>query len=200
MPIINIDDLWDDYAAKLETAMLENIRAIAEKWTATLATLTGLVSIGTLFGANDAFDALQEPWKTLFAISLLIALLCTVVSLFYGALASQGFPESGIPFTGTNIKVAVLKRSNTARTQLTNSRNVVIPALAFAFVASAILLFGRTASQKGLLYGESASGEVICGSVIILPDKTIGIDSVGKQQTLVRAKNLMPIDYCPENK
>ena len=200
MPI-NHDKEWDAQALKLELGMLENIRASAEKWTTTLGTLTGLVSIGTLLGSGSAFDKLAEPMRWLFALALCVALLTALVAIYLGALASQGFPNIA-QYTGYDIRRATMQKTEAAADWLIRSRQWVTPALISALVASGILLFGRAASPTvpSSVVATLPSGNIVCGPLIAMANGTMTIDSAGKNFNLKGAKNLVPIDHCPEKK
>lgn len=175
---------WQEAADDAATGALGSLRASAEKWSSTLATLLALG--GTVFvlkGPATLAEVPNEAWRIVIFIGMAVSGLLAGIAVLLAAMAAQG----STPKLFTNWNGPTLERETTIRTekaalQLRAARCLGMLAAVVVFVAGAIgVWFGVTPNaspqsvvvvvKSGAIYcgelAKSSNGEVTVGGVSV---------------------------------
>ena len=89
-PLSPADREADIWAEELTRERLSRIRSLGEKWSATVATLTGLLGAGSILASDQAIRALVPVWRVAYGVLAGAALTSAVLATIAAAYAAQG--------------------------------------------------------------------------------------------------------------
>jgi hypothetical protein len=199
-PVYDKDDLqWDKEAAELRHKALENVRARAVKWEATVATLLGLFSTVAIVTGPESIDKVTTWWIRWSALVLiLIAGIAAGTAIFFAARAAQGpDPKLFDDLDGETLEVLTLDRVDQAVDDTKRSRRAAFLAAGLLFTTG-LLVAGEAAYAAGQSPGGSSvvvvdeSGNLTCGK---LAADSNGATTVAGR-SLSRAKQVIPVTRC----
>ena len=80
----------DAWAEQLVRERLPRIRTLGEKWSATIATLTGLLGAGSVLSSDQAVRSLAPGWRVGYGALVVAALVAAVFATICAATVAQG--------------------------------------------------------------------------------------------------------------
>jgi hypothetical protein len=198
-----IEEKWGEQAVKLEVGMVESIRASAEKWGASISTLTALVGASTVFGSGEAIAKLSDEAQRWVWAGFAVATVSAVVAVYLAAIAAQGVPKLQT-YDAQNVYEASLTKSEQAAGWLWWSRLLIFPAMLGFGVAASFLTFGETkeeAKKPALHIAFFANKDAICGPFSTMPSKTdVGL-KVGETVVSIQgAVSVLEVKACSDSK
>jgi hypothetical protein len=161
------DRKWAEKAQELEFTASDRVKASAEKWVTSIASLTGVFGIITLIKAPEDISTLTFGWKVGVGVALLIAVTCASLSIYFGALAAQGIPRSNW-LSAAAVRRGSIAAAEQASKRLHTSRVLVVPAVILLATAVAFTWFGDreiASNTPTTVLAVQKSGVVICGTL-----------------------------------
>lgn len=199
------DARWQRRAEQQYLAQLPSIQASAEKWGATLATLTGLFSAAILVKGPSELEKLSDPARWLVIGAAVIGVLCAALATGLAALAAQGTPVKAIP-NATVTREVDRREADQAATYLKWSRWLAIPAV-LGILSSILLTWVLTpAVDKAGASGDTMvvvrrDGTVMCGELRTDAAGNVGL-AVGKDKKQLvpvgPVQSITPASSCPQ--
>lgn len=161
---------WERKAERLEGEDLASARATGEKWTATVSSLTGVLSIVALIKGPEDVSKLPTWGERVVIGSVGLAVSLAVVAIILGALAAYGLPRQLRPLGGP-LRREQAREARKARQFVAGSVASAVGAV--IFLAAAIgVTWGATpedpvAPPEVLAVGEDNAGRSIrvCGEL-----------------------------------
>jgi len=146
----------------MELSAVDRVKTAAEKWGASITTITGVFGIITLIKGPEDISNLTSGNKMVVGIALLVALVTAVTSIFLAALAAQGIPHD-IWLTGAQARRDSRNVVKKASAFLAVSRFLVIPAVLGMGAAIGLTWYGDRVAEKAA----SVGGELgtLCGEL-----------------------------------
>lgn len=192
--------MWQNRLEHDQLAALPNIRASAEKWAGTIASLTGVFGIAAFVKGRDDIYELTEGARNGVVGLVVLALIAAFVAIFFAALAAQGTPKK--TFSGTpNYKDLYSSEVDTAARQLRNSRIATIVATALLAGAIGFMWFGPTAKSDSTTRAVivQRSGATVCGIVTTQADGALAFASStgGAAAPLTDVASFTTVEKCP---
>ena len=195
---------WDERARKLEFEQLSAIRGQAEKWSGSVAAITGLFGIALVFEGSDRFRELDVAWAIIALLFTAAAVLAAVAATWTAAIAAQGRRKWVRFATGR-----LLRRWDRVFTRDAHDRLVVssrATALAVLFTALAVAVLWRGPDEVEDPPGSSAvvvqtSGAVQCGELVGEAGGTVRLRPQGAEEddplvTLRGVASVVPVEAC----
>ena len=175
-PATAFDLAWQEQADSLEVRTLPNLRQAAQKWAATVGSLTGLLAITAFVkGPSDLakvtgslqLTVLDITWRTVIGLLLASALSAASASIVLAALAAQGSP-SEFRFTGEELRRRYRTESKRAAAQLKWSRILAIASVPLLSAALAVLWLAspKAPSSPSPALVTTLSGATYCGELL----------------------------------
>jgi hypothetical protein len=133
------DAKWEERAEELSFDALPNVRATAEKWAGTIATVLAIFGIVTLVkGPQDVTKVEGSFWlaanETWTIVLLGIAVACAVLATLLAASAAYGQPAD-FRFVGEEVRRLYREEARSAASKLRTSRRLAVAAVIFLAVA-----------------------------------------------------------------
>lgn len=172
-PATVTDATWQRRAEELQFSALPAIRATAEKWAATVGSLTGIFAIAAIIkGPSDITAvrgslkllAFRLPWSAAAGILVGAALACASMAIVLASMAAQGTPRR-FRFTGTELRRLYPTETIRAACQLRASRILAITAIPLLGLAIGIVWYATPAERPaGSVLITTKAGAVVCGT------------------------------------
>ena len=195
---------WDERARELEFEQLSSIRSQAEKWSGSVAAITGLFGIALIFEGSDRFRELDLAWAVIALLLTAAAVLAAVAATWTAAIAAQG-RRTWVPFATGRL----LRRWDRVFARDAHDRLVVssrATALAVLFTALAVAVLWRGPDEVEDAAGSSAvvvqaSGAVQCGELVGEAGGTVRLRPQGAEEddelvTLRGVASVVPVEAC----
>jgi hypothetical protein len=206
-PATAFDLEWQKRADDLEFSTLPSLRSAAQKWAATVGSLTGVLGIAALVkGPSDLTKVRGSlhlvgcsiPWVGVLGVLLGLAVSAATVSIVLAALAAQGSPQE-FRFAGDELRRRYRAATTRTAAQLTWSRSLAITSVPLLAAAVAVLWYAtpRESAPQPVLVTTTA-GATYCGQLLPSTDG-LRIKINGGEQTVAAAdlKSLTPLATCP---
>jgi hypothetical protein len=136
-PAIPEDLRWELRAEQLYGARLGDVRATAEKWTASVTSITGVFSIVALIKGPDAIGALKAAYFYTAIPLIALAVLLALIAIYLGALAAGGTPRVG-RLSGREARFWLGFQASAAQHELKYSRRTAMLAV-FAMLGAILV-------------------------------------------------------------
>lgn len=187
------DKQWAKKLADLKLNGLAGIRGSAEKWSASIAALTGVFGIVGLIEGRKTISELDRSWEIVVGCLAAAALLLALRGILLAALAAQGSPST-IEATAAKLRRFYENEAFEAADLLRYSRVLVVVAVLFAGAAVGVTWFGpehAAAPQKKLVVTD---GGYLCGTLQLDGANAI----VGSARVpLSRVRSIVSVPDCP---
>jgi hypothetical protein len=150
---------------------LQSVRAAADRWTAAVVTLIGLVGLLVPSVGRDAIRSL-EPWaRGLVGLMLLVALGCAAAAVVAGHLAAHGRPVTRLVDDDEALRewyVTHRAQAATAAGRLRRAIGAAAATIAALAVAAGLTIFAPAAPAASTpVQVTRPDGSVVCG--VLLP-------------------------------
>lgn len=200
---------WQQRAEELEFETLPALRATADKWAATVGSLTGVLAITALVkGPSDITKVegtvhalgVSLSWRAVIGVLLASAVALATAAIVCAALAAQGSPEE-FRFSGAELRRRYLKASQTAAKQLSWSRRLAITAVPLLAVASGIVWFATPVSDPdNMVLVSRTNGAIVCGTLRASTDG-LHVDTGDSDVVIAFAEtaSVIPTKSCPRS-
>jgi hypothetical protein len=162
---------WERRARDEELAALGRIRGSAEKWTATISALTGVLGLIVLIKGPEDITKAEGEWfgvssQSWVGVLLAVAVACAIAAIMFAARAAQGAPTKMRPI-GSELRRTALEEATTAAGHLDSSR--WFAGFAPVFALGAIFLTWYTTPENPEAPNKVAAitdaGIAACGSL-----------------------------------
>jgi hypothetical protein len=200
-PASALDARWEKRAEELEFEALGKVRGAAEKWTATLAALLGLVGTILLVKGPDEVGKLPTAAQYLIGALLLFALIAAVRATVLAAYAAQGTPEDLEYPNGAKLRKEERRWAEESKQKLTASRQITL--VAVGLIALAVLVgwvWPQSSSSSGsTVLLTPAQGQPLCGTLVNGPD-ALELEVGESREALPPGPydNVIAVEGCPE--
>jgi hypothetical protein len=186
-------------AEELQFNALDRIKATAEKWLGTIASLTGVFGIIALISGPSDISKLNPQLRGLVVLALIIAVSCAFGSIILAALAAQGVPTR-IWADGQQLKAETANRVDEAVTRLNWSRYLVVLVVISLGISIGITWYGNwnATSKTAEYFAVYNTGEVACGELSADGGELSLKDKSGSFHILENVKSLDSISGCPK--
>ncbi|HSS41097.1 MAG TPA: hypothetical protein VLK37_00940 [Solirubrobacterales bacterium] len=197
-----IDLRWEKKAEELEFEALPTVRGAAEKWSATLTAILGLVSTVLVVKGAEDVTKLSSESKAIIGVLLALALVAAFYAAYQAAKAAQGTPANLAWPSGPGLRTWEREQAKSAKKKLLESRAATGAAVLLMATAIALAWFGNQAESSGstVLMTQDA-GTPLCGSLKNGPDG-LEMEIGSKKITLPKGPydTVTQVDACPEAK
>ncbi len=196
-----IDLRWEKKAEELEFEALATVRGAAEKWSATLTAILGLVSTVLVVKGAEDVTKLSSESKIIIGGFLAVALVAAFYAAFQAAKAAQGTPANLAWPSGAGLRAWEREQAKDAKRKLLESRGATGVAVFLMAAAIALAWFGNQPQGSGstVLMTQDA-GTPLCGS---LNNGANGLElKMGsKEITLPKGPydTVTEVEACPES-
>jgi hypothetical protein len=204
-PVSPTELQWADKAEEEQFSALSRVRAAAEKWATTIATLTGVFSLAAFVKGNDDISKLTQTTQYVVAAILALALLCAVLTIFLAALAAQGAPayfsaDENPRNDPDAYRTHYENEVAHAVALLYWSRRLVIPVIVLLAIAIGTMWFGPTQSTPSAInvLVTKETGAVLCGELVGGPGTlSIKAKQANRAMVLDHVATLQVTETCP---
>lgn len=170
---------WEKAAGEFYRGSLDRIRSIAEKWSATTASLLAVFgTVAVVGGPSQISDVPGQAARTAVVALIFVAGVALAAATICGAIAAQGTPHPTSPWGGEDYRAYVVAESAKARNLLTASRCAGILAVGLVFAAGVVA--AASASQAAGKEKPSSqvivvtrSGDVACGEMHVVNGRLV---------------------------
>ncbi|GAB2738731.1 hypothetical protein [Sinomonas soli] len=173
---------------KSDASLLSDVRSRADKWSAGLTALTGLLTTALLVKGPEGILDVPEPFRVLVAVLISIALLLLIIATLLIYSAAYGSP-TGMPVLSrqlSGLQVRYMKIRESAAKSAFKSMQIAIGLT----VLAVFLLFGTTMFTW---FAKSGSSQVVTGACIQVDGVTI---KLGELQA-VDGRRQLAVVPCP---
>lgn len=195
-----IDLRWEKKAEELEFEALPAVRGAAEKWSATLTAILGLVSTVLVVKGAEDVTKLSSESKAIIGVLLGLALAAAFYAAYQAAKAAQGTPANLAWPSGPGLRRWEREQAKSAKEKLLESRAATGVAVLLMAAAIALAWFGNQAESSGsAVLMTSDAGKPLCGSLVNGPDG-LEMETGSKKVTLPKGPydTVTQVDGCPE--
>jgi hypothetical protein len=209
-PATVTDAAWQRRAEDLQLNALPTIRATAEKWAATVGSLTGIFAIAAIIKGPSDITAVQGslnllafrlPWSAVAGILAGAALACASAAIVLASMAAQGTPRR-FRFTGIELRRLYPTETIRAAGQLRASRILAVAAIPLLGLASGIVWYTTPAERPAVnVLVTTKTGAVVCGTPGQSSDG-LRIKTSHDIETVVPFEDMqtfMPLASCPSS-
>jgi hypothetical protein len=195
---LDTTERWSQRGEDLAFNELDTIRAAADKWSTTIAALTGASGILTALQGRDALSKLVGWLQVVTVVLLVVALIVAVWAIWKGALAAQGSPKR--TFTDADsVRQAYEKAADDAASNLAWSRKAALWATGLFAVAVLLLGIGPGAASSDQRAVVIRAGSATCGVLATTTDGALTLST--KKGTpgsvLNDVTSLTMVESCP---
>lgn len=160
------DKRWDDLAQKTATEAYSGAKALAEKWSATVATLLSILGVAALLGLFEQIIALPTGWRYVAAFLTALAVGAATYATYLAARAAQGQLTWMPKVTGKALRAREKESLRDTDEQLRLSRRWTATAIAITLVAVLATIVGQGQEEDDtarLLVVSDQLAEPACG-------------------------------------
>lgn len=198
-PATPADRMWDELAVKLAADALPRVQSAAEKWSGTIAALTGILGIVAFVEGPNEVTELTGWYEYAVPVCLGLAILCAVIATVLAALVAQGVPEEFYA-TGTAVQRLYQTKVDEGIRRLNWSRLLALAAVVFLVLAVGLNWYGDRESGDPVpnVLIVSTSGQAECGTLARDPAGALAVEVAGTPVALRDVASVDVVDGCPE--
>jgi hypothetical protein len=207
-PATVTDAAWQRRAEELQFSALPGIRATAERWAATVGSLTGIFTIAAIIKGPSDITAvrgslgllgLHLSWSVVAGILVAAALACASTAIVLAAMAAQGTPRR-FRFTGVELRRLYPTETIRAARQLRASRILAVCTIPLLGLATGVIWYATPAERPAAsVLVTTKTGAIVCGT-LRRSDGALRINDGRSAETVVpfdRVQGIVPLSSCP---
>ncbi|MER6020753.1 hypothetical protein [Streptomyces anulatus] len=204
-PATQEDRRWAKMAEEARFSGLADVQRSAERWGATILVITGLLTTLTVARGASDLAALQDLWPGKIAVGGLaaIALLISIASVVYAAMAAQGQPVEMV-VSGPNYEKATMEATRKANDKLKTSRRLALAVVPFYMAALGFMAYAPQAkNEPPKVSVTDSTGGTYCGiSTKQVKGNLVIAGEKGDVATvpLARVEKVSAVEKCSEGK
>jgi hypothetical protein len=160
------DLVWEERQEQLQLEALDRVRAVAEKWTASIGALFGLFGALLIVRGRTDIAQLSSDYELLVAIVLGLGILSAAVAVGFAAFAAQGTPSNVQWPGGPDLRTWTHTEAVKAKGRLFWSRVATAAAMLLVLGAIGLTWFGETDAAGPNVVVVSPAGAVLCGELV----------------------------------
>jgi hypothetical protein len=209
-PATVTDAAWQRRAEELQFSALPGIRATAERWAATVGSLTGIFAIAAIIKGPSDITAvrggldllgLHLSWSVAAGILVAAALACASAAVVLAAMAAQGTPRR-FRFTGIELRRLIPRETIQAARQLRASRILAVSAIPLLGLATGIIWYATPPGRSGAtVLVTTKTGAIVCGT-LRRGEGALHIEDQRGAVTVMpfdRIQEVVPLSSCPSS-
>jgi hypothetical protein len=200
-PVTDDDWKWEAEAEDLQHKSLSNVRAIAEKWAGSIATLLGIVATVLLIQGPEKLEDLKVAEPILVVGLSLAAALAATMGLIAAIYAAQGVPRWTSNLDGYRLKARTRELTQKSVVALNLSRAAIAVALVLLLTGTFYILIAEATDSDDSSADVSAvavtSSGTYCGTLVLAADGQASLSAGTSQVSLTNATSVAIVDACP---
>jgi hypothetical protein len=160
------DLVWTQRQEQLQLEALDRVRAVAEKWTASIGALFGIFGALLIVRGRTDVSQLTQGYEVIVAIVLALGVVSAAVAIGFAAFAAQGTPSNVEWPSGAELRKWTHTEAVKAKKRLFRSRVATAMAMLLVLVSIGLTWFGETEATGSSVVVVSPDGAVICGELV----------------------------------